>query len=133
MAGQPSPMPVRRRPLAERRVLDYLRRDYCPSDNDMEVPPHALPFYQLRKLALNGALHIHPAGAPYVGEDELRLLAWIARAQRYRGVDDDGYPDGRLTRSIFHCAGILTGIGILLPAVTMLAGGRALAGEAVPS
>lgn len=116
-----TPMPIRRRPLAERRVLDYLRDDsYSPREANRL--PCALPFFQLRNLALFNALRIHPRSAPFVGQDELQLLGWIARAQRFRGNEAVFHPDDRLTRSIFHCAGILTGLGIVLPPVTTLAG-----------
>ncbi|MGE4432190.1 MAG: hypothetical protein AB7E05_15780 [Sphingobium sp.] len=109
-------------------MLGHLRGDTAlsPAPPDSPAPPPEerqsciLPFTQLRKLAQENALQIQPPGSPYVGPDELQLLAWVARAQRYKTYNENFHHDERLTRSIFLCAGILTGLGISLPPVTML-------------
>lgn len=130
--AEPTPALVRRRPLVERRVLLFLRgeadglghwdtADDFP-DNQADRRCHVAAFALLRGLAARNALKVQAPSAPFVREDELQLLSWIARAQRVRGMEDDFHEDTRLTRSIFLCAGILTGLGICLPAVTMLAG-----------
>lgn len=129
--------PLYRRPRHERVVLGHIRGDTlschpAPAPPD-ERHPHMLPFAQLRKLALENALQIQPPGSPYVGPDELQLLAWVARAQRYKTYNEIFHRDERLTRSIFLCAGILTGLGINLPPVTMISRTGRLKAKGRPS
>ena len=52
----------------------------APADGQQEL------FLTLRALACANSLSIQPAGAPYVSEGELTLLAWIAAAQRMDGL-----------------------------------------------
>jgi len=122
-------MPLHRRPRHERHILGLIRAAARSDDDAGEGTPapaedgrtHWLFFFQLRQLAQENGLAIQPQSCRWVGTDELQLLAWIARAQRYRTQGESFHPDERLTRSIFLCAGILTGQGVNLPPVTMLA------------
>lgn len=67
-------MAVRRRSLAERRVLALLRGN--------GEAPQGSRFSKLRGSAVACSLTIHPPDAPYLSGDELLLLGWLAQAQR---------------------------------------------------
>lgn len=120
--------PLHRRPRQERQVLSLIRTETRgePGGEDSltaiagDSAAHWLFFAQLRQLAQDNGLAIQAPGCPYVGTDELQLLAWVARAQRYKAYRENFHADERLTRSIFLCAGLLAGQGISLPSVTML-------------
>jgi hypothetical protein len=118
---------LRHRPHAERRVLMLLRGGLLTASlwsrriNDMPEPTPAQlrRFADLRRVALAYGLAIQPPERPYVGEDELRLLAWLAEAQRIAGPDTaPDAPD--LRAALAACAALLDGMGLRLTPLTLM-------------
>jgi hypothetical protein len=121
---------LRRRTHVERRVLALLRGE------DMGMPPigakrprrtraapvatpaHHRRFKELRKLAALRGFAVLAPDTPYVGAGELRLLSWLAQAQRVAGPET--FPgDPLLAAAIAHCAGLLNGRGVRLSPLTL--------------
>ncbi|HUD95047.1 hypothetical protein [Sphingobium sp.] len=113
-----------RRPSAERQALALLRSDSIDPDtmcgaSQKDRAPHLLPFAQLRSLAMGLGYDVQPTAAPYVSDGELELLTWLARGQRVSNHVENFHEDMFFTRALLHCSGILTGLGIHLPSMTM--------------
>ncbi|MET4898741.1 hypothetical protein RN629_16595 [Sphingomonadaceae bacterium jetA1] len=116
---------LRNRPDRERRVLSLLRGaalDMVPrSRRDGEAVPraeHLRCFAHLRRVAGEHGLAIQPPGLPYVGNDELRLLSWLAEAQRVTGFATmPRQPE--LRAALLRCAGLLDGMGMRLAPLTL--------------
>ena len=87
---------------------------------DMRVPAPAQlrRFVDLRRAAMACGFAIQSPAMPNVGTDELRLLAWLAEAQRVAGPST--MPDApELAAAILACAGLLDGMGLRLSPLTL--------------
>lgn len=92
----------------ERLAVALLRGSPCRAQ-DMFI---AQQFQILCRTALGLGLFISP-GSPYVGEDEARLLAWLAIFQRQNPFNDNALPS-ELRPIIHSCAISLIASGIWL-------------------
>lgn len=116
---------LRRRPLAEQRIIKFLR---CKNGSDgfavarRKTP--LKPFRALRSRAVEAGLTIHASGTTYASGDELQLVAWIARAQRSLRTAYLYNASDQLNAAIFSCADSLASSGILLPPITRMAAGQ---------
>lgn len=116
---------LRNRPHTERRVLMLLRGAPVPfavthhvRDMSDPTPAQLRRFADLRRAALAYGLVIQSPEKPYVGKDELRLLAWLAEAQRVAGPHTA--PDAPNVRAaLAACAALLDGMGLRLSALTL--------------
>jgi hypothetical protein len=117
---------LRNRPDTERRVLLLLRGaslDMVPRSrrrkvNNMPKAEHMRCFAHLRRVAGEHGLVLQPPDLAYVGEDELRLLSWLAEAQRVVSAGTAPIePD--LRAAIMRCAGLLDGMGFRLSPLTL--------------
>jgi len=88
-------------------------------------PIHAAQFGKLRALATKNGLAVQSPDAPFLSPDELRLLAWLAQAQRVLGYTRLFHPDALLTLTVVHCAGTLDALGVHLPALTLCSASQA--------
>lgn len=117
---------LRNRPERERRVLFVLRgaslerlpRSRQGETGTLPKAEHLRCFAHLRDLARAQGLSIQPADCRFVHEGELRLLSWLAQAQRVAGFSDlSAEPD--LRAAILRCAGLLDGMGLRLAPFTL--------------
>src|SRR3546814_9697595 len=97
-----SRLALRRRSLAEQKAIRMIRGERSRREGDPAA--YASQFKRLRTLAAKNGLAIRVPGAPYLGEDEMRILAWLAHTQR-----------GRILTHSFHDAPELTPIKYHLP------------------
>ena len=106
---------LRRRTLIERKALALLRgvEDAAPA------PAHARRLVRLRRLAVRGGFAILPPDAPYLGIDELRLLSWIAGAQRAHVSEPAPTADPALNAAISDCAGLFDDMAMRLSSLTL--------------
>lgn len=111
-AGSVGRLAMRRRSFVEQRVVRMIR-----GEEEREAAVHSTQFARLRGLASKNGLVIHSPGRPYLAADELRLLAWLAQAQRVLGYTRPFHPDALLTLTVVHCAGTLDALGIRLPSL----------------
>jgi len=121
---------LRRRTAAERKALAMLRGESFAvvaagvPDRRRRRPAssptasHLRQFADLRLLAQRHGLTILPPASPYVGPDELRLLAWLAGAQRTIRPTSV-FDDPTLATAIVRCAGLLGGMGLRLSPPTL--------------
>lgn len=105
-------MTLRRRTLAEQRALHLLRGD---TGREAVGTSILQQFGRLRALAEKNGLAIRPDEAAFISVDELRMLGWLARAQRLASYTAAFHGDAMLTMTVVHCAGTLEGLGIRLP------------------
>src|SRR3546814_6137406 len=75
-----SRLALRRRSLAEQKAIRMIRGERSRRYGDPAA--YASQFKRLRTLAAKNGLAIRVPGAPYPGEDEMRILAWLAQTQR---------------------------------------------------
>lgn len=109
-----STLPVRRRTRTERIVLAYLRGD----GRTRRAGDLGLRFHRLRLIAARAGLEVMAPGCVYVSLGELRLLCWIAAAQRM--ASPDCLPSSRcLGVSVERCAQPLEAASLRLPAMTL--------------
>ncbi|BAV65360.1 hypothetical protein SCLO_1023200 [Sphingobium cloacae] len=123
-------MALKRRSLVERKVLALLRGEEIAAQPNGKVRPsrtraaagptraQARHFVELRGHAAYNGFTILPAGAPYIGVDELGLLAWLASAQRLHAPDPAPGADPVLRAAVLHCAGLLDEMGLRLSMLT---------------
>lgn len=150
MGGSINRLVVRRRTEVERYVLTLLRGGEPEADGiatsgltrargirrDSRPKPartHITAFAALRTAALAGGLSVQPPESPYLGEDELRLLGWLAQAQRLEGLATSGPPQPSLLEALTICAQVLDSLGLRLSPLTLYGGrdsgdGRSTAG-----
>ncbi len=119
---------VRRRPQVERRVLGFIRGNFEETVSDPRVRKVcgyacAGSFAVLRTRARMAGLLIQAPEALYACDDELRLLGWLAHAQRV-AVTQVAYPsDPTLHSAIVECAWVIKDLGLgLLSAATIYSG-----------
>lgn len=132
-----TPLALRNRPHVERRVLMLLRGAplaRSPRSSRFRDAPEPSPaqlrrFTDLRRAATRYGLVVHSPETPYVCEGELRLLSWLAEAQRIAGARS-APNDPRLVATIAACAGLLDGLGLRLSPLTLY--GARLRGTAPP-
>ncbi len=111
---RPARLSMRRRTFAEQRALRLIR-----GEESERTALYAGQFGKLRGLAAKNGLAIQSPGCPYLTADELRLLAWLAQAQRVLGYTRAFHQDATLTLTVVHCAGTLDAIGVRLPSLAM--------------
>ena len=110
-------LPLHRRTRVERRILAILR-----GGGDIRVSPdQADAFAGLRRCAAANHLVIAPPDAPYVGVDELKIMSWLADAQR-RVSKVGGPADAALAQIVRRCAGLLNGMGLRLSPLVLYNG-----------
>lgn len=117
---------LRNRPHAERRALMWLRGDPLTGASRTRAvreipdptPAQLRRFADLRRIAGDHGLAIQSPGMPYVGKDELRLLAWLAEGQRVAGPST--MPDApELAAAIVACAALMDGMNLRLSPLTL--------------
>lgn len=104
---------VARRTPPERRVIGFIRRAAYP-DGGSSSPP----FKSLTDLALTLEYDIQPPGTPYLGSDEMLLLAYLANRQRERPLRRRAIPP-ELQRALDDCAMELAHKAVWLPLVAI--------------
>lgn len=105
---------LRRRPRIERRVLALLRGETDPLLDGHDVNA----FVRLRHLARRKGLVIHEAEVPYLGDDELTLLSWLAASQRIAATHLRP-ADRCLAAIITRCGIALQQAGLMLYPLTL--------------
>lgn len=105
---------LRRRSRMERRVLAILRGE----DVNVLSPEQVLRFNRLRRLAERNGLAIAPSGTPHVNESELRLISWLAEAQRVIPIGAPP-PNPCLAAVIQRCAEVLKDKKLRLSPLTL--------------
>lgn len=70
------PHALRRRSAAEQRVIRIIRGEDMNEDEHASV--HVGQFKKLRALAARNALVVQEPGVPFLSNNELNLLAWLA-------------------------------------------------------
>lgn len=130
--SQPFMRTVSRRPGVEQKILTILRGEAAPPEDArrlarrMPPPPPKLPakdkalFERLREQARSHGLSIRVAGAPFIHDDELRLLAWLAHGQRLSRDLDAIVADRDFLDLILDCALVLERLGLHLPARSLV-------------
>lgn len=129
----PNTMAVRRRSGMERRVLLLIRsggeesgrlvsttragRDRLPTPSLQRTDC----FAELRDAAKTARLAIQPIASPYMSNDELLLLGWLAQAQRVAMPTIDMPRDPALKLAVVRCAGLLDAGGFRLSPFTIYA------------
>ena len=122
--SQPFMRSVSRRPFVEQKVLAILRGDPSAGASDAPAirnPPPRLSqddqrlFDDLRVAIAARNLHIRAAGAPFIHDDELKLLAWLAHAQRLTGDLESVDPDAVFLSLLLDCSHVLDRLGLRLP------------------
>lgn len=111
-----SAMALCRRSAIEQRVVRILRGE---ATDDPALPLYQDQFERLRELVRRTGLKIHLPGSAWLGADELKLLSWLAQAQRVVGYTRPFHRDSVLTLTVVHCAGTLNALGIHLPAISL--------------
>jgi len=117
---------LRSRPLVERRTLMLLRGAPLTAsgqsrrirDMPEPTPAQVRRFAELRRAAEDYGLAIQPPERPYVGNDEVRLLAWLAEAQRIASPDTAPHTPV-LRTALVACAALLDGMGLRLSPLTL--------------
>ncbi|WP_237829940.1 hypothetical protein [Sandaracinobacteroides sayramensis] len=111
---------LRRRSHVERKALALLRGGTIGLSSGERSPAAAQlrAFADLRRLAEHNGLVVRPVDSPWVGADELRLLAWLAEAQRVAG-HRSAPDDPALLIAIARCAGLLEGLRLRLTPLTL--------------
>jgi hypothetical protein len=124
---RPEEFSLQRRSIVERKILRLLRGENAPSLSvnrhlRVQIPDQAsiqsdLEKFTLlkRKAALNGLI-FEELDFAYVNQDELQVLNWLAAYQRVGGLKEMCHPDASLCLALAHCAGVLSGLGLKLPA-----------------
>lgn len=125
-----STLSLRRRTHVERRALALLRGEdmrRSPTGTirprraraaSAPTPAHQRHFIELRKLAVLRGVVVLAPHTPYIGAGELRLLSWLAQAQRVAGPTT--IPDDPLFfTAITRCAGLLDGLELRLSPLTL--------------
>jgi len=125
---------LKRRTLVERKALALLRGTNIapqragmvrPSRTRMAAAPtpaQAQHFTELRRLAARHGLAILSPASPYLGADELTLLAWLAGAQRVIGPGSAPAPgDPAFAAALLRCADLLDAMGLRLSPLTLYA------------
>ncbi len=122
---------LKRRTFVERKVLTLLRGACITAQSGGTVrlnrsrmasgpsPQQAQHFSELRRLAARSGYTILPPSTRYVGDDELRLLSWLAGAQRIAGTDPLPEDDPALAAALHLCAGLLDDMGLRLSPLTL--------------
>ena len=140
MGGSINRLVVRRRTEVERYVLMLLRggeaepgvefadagqakaraarRDKRPRPSEA----HRQSFAALRETAIACGLSVQPPQSPYLAEDELRLLGWLAQAQRMEGLDAAGPRQPQLLAALTGCAHPIDTLGLRLSPLTLYGG-----------
>ena len=130
--SQPFMRTVSRRPGVEQKVLAILRGQDVPPPDEGQLPrrppPHAPRlsprdqqlFDRLRDQARGRGLRIRLAGAPFIHEDELKLLAWLAHGQRLSRDLDIIVADRMFLDLMLDCALVLEKLGLHLPARSLV-------------
>lgn len=129
MSGQVvATLALKRRTLVERKALALLRGAEGAATlasglrgRALKVPPTAAQarcFTELRRIAIRDGFSVLPPSAPYMGADELTVLAWLAAAQRVFAPDYAPEADPALRAAILRCAGLLDGMGLRLSTLT---------------
>jgi hypothetical protein len=124
---KPESFSLQRRNVIERRVLRLLRGEgiegiYGQRHMREQAPDQAMTqadlekFLLLRREAMRNGLSMKDVDFPYVSPEELQILSWIAGYQRVAGLKELCHKDVSLSLSLAHCAGILSGLGLRLPA-----------------
>jgi hypothetical protein len=125
-ASQPFMRTVTRRPAVEQKVLAILRGDGPAQDGRTPQRPPRLSerdqalFDALRDQAQAQGLHIRAPGAPFIHDDELRLLAWLAQGQRLSRDLEAVAKDRTFLALILDCSLSLKGLGLQLPARSLV-------------
>lgn len=126
--SQPYMRAMPRRPAVEQKILTIIRAATQRIERDDEnggqraprMSAHAALFEALSREAAARALHIRAPDAPFVHEDELRLLAWLAVAQRMAGIPAPLEQDPSFFDLILDCARQLGELGLKLPPRSMI-------------
>ncbi|WP_232495540.1 hypothetical protein [Novosphingobium kaempferiae] len=105
---------LHRRPRTEQAVLGILRGER----KALRSPAEIQAFDQLGALAGANGIAICDIGTAYLGDGELRLLSWLAAAQRptKEVVPPD---DVQLYAAIAECASLLLASGMRLYPLTL--------------
>lgn len=111
-----SRLAVRRRPLAEQKVIRMIRGERTRHGGGSDA--HVSLFERLQGVASKNGFLIRVPGAPYLGRDELFILAWLAQVQRGRCDAHTLHDDAALEVAIVECAKVLGALGINLPLPT---------------
>lgn len=121
-----------RRPAVEQRVIALLRGDPLfgvedrrssnrPAYDAHLFDPHDVELFALlSRHAIGRGLHIRSSGAPYVHDDELHIIAWLAVAQRLAAAPEELSHDPALLNLVFDCAKRLSSVGLKLPPRSMV-------------
>lgn len=122
-----------RRTPVERRVLALLR-GACGTDRPgrmqaMPAPAQARAFAALRRHAQTAGFVLLSPGSPYMSLDELRLLAWLAGAQRVVGPCLPLRGGAAFRAVIARCAGALDDMGLHLSPLTLYSARLQVPGE----
>ena len=103
---------------AEARVVARLRlgavRSLQNNTTDEQSGPAPDCFQRLAAYAASIGFEIWPPDAPYVADDELKVLGWIAYLQRVR-TDGVVIVAPVLREHLEACAQVLNGASVLLP------------------
>jgi len=86
------------------------------------TPAQKRSFAELRGAALASGLTVQPPESPYLGEDELRLLCWLAQAQRIEGLGLAGPRQPALLAAVIECEQSLDMLGLRLSPLTLYGG-----------
>lgn len=117
---------LRNRPHAERRALMLLRGEtLAVVGRSRRTRTELIPnteqlcrFADLRRAAGEYGLAIQSPAMPYVGKDELRMLAWLAEGQRI--ASPSTMPDApKLAAAIVTCAALLDRMSLRLSPLTL--------------
>ena len=121
-------MAIRRRDPVERRILMLVRGADRASQRRPGATPNELRLLQteefariaeLGRLAIERGLEIQQPEAPYVSQDELLLLGWLAEAQRTAPSVLTPSPSLALQAAILAAAETLNMLGWWLPPLTL--------------
>ncbi|MBH1991421.1 MAG: hypothetical protein I8H86_00885 [Sphingomonadaceae bacterium] len=130
--SQPFLRAVSRRPSIEQKVLTILRGDQSSIDGDQRLirrqthGPVSLSaqdwtlFQHLRDRARAHGMRIRMPSAPFVHDDELQLLAWLAHGQRVSGDQEPADVEQGFLDLILDCSRVLDRRGLRLPPRSLL-------------
>ncbi len=113
---RPTAMALKRRSIAEQRVIRMLRGE--PTDDRAQFVYQG-QFGRLRDLVEQVGMRVSAPGTVWLGANELLLLSWLAQAQRVLGYTRPFHSDATLNLTVVHCAGTLNALGIQLPSLTL--------------
>ncbi|MGE4323528.1 MAG: hypothetical protein AB7E60_10930 [Sphingobium sp.] len=117
-----------RRSLAERRVIAWLRGD--PGARRLPAAQRAV-FAELARAARANGLVILPPGSPFIGMEEMLLLAWVASAQRVVAITPPP-SDPALACAIVACADTLTAMNARMSTLALYGALLHLGGDVAP-